>query len=117
MRSFRPYSRVTRRGLAAGSGGNIGHMNGHRYHNYLFVLEVLESNVFTDVEREILADAAEGLLLARLPNGDDVDEIGIQVSAVLDELVSTDRLRYATAVELRARIAECGPAGAPLQPA
>ncbi|HZO58832.1 MAG TPA: hypothetical protein VFB51_03980 [Solirubrobacterales bacterium] len=92
-------------------------MNGHRYHNYLFVLEVLESNVFTDVEREILADAAEGLLLARLPNGDDVDEIGIQVSAVLDELVSTDRLRYATAVELRARIAECGPAGAPLQPA
>ena len=30
---------------------------------------------------------------------------------MLDELVASDRLRYATAVELRARIAECGPAG------
>ena len=38
-----------------------------------------------------------------------MDEIGSQVSAVLDELVASDRLRYATAVELRARIAECGP--------
>jgi hypothetical protein len=92
-------------------------MNGHRYRNYLFVIEVLESNVFTDVEREILADAAEGLLLARLPSGGEVDEISVQVSAVLDELVASDRLRYATAVELRARIAECGPAGAALLPA
>ena len=91
-------------------------MNGHRYRNYLFVLEVLESNVFTDAEREILADAAEGLLLTRTATGEEVDEIGIKVSAVLDELVVTDRLRYATAVELRARITECGPMGAPLLP-
>ena len=42
-------------------------MNGHRYRNYLFVLEVLESDIFTSVERELLADAAEGLLLTRLP--------------------------------------------------
>jgi hypothetical protein len=89
-------------------------MNGHRYRNYLLVLEVLESNVFSDVERELLADAAEGLLLTRLPSGEEIDEIGIQVSAVLDELVASDRLRYATAVELRARIADCGPAGAAL---
>ena len=92
-------------------------MNGHRYRNYLFVLEVIESDVFTDAERAILSDAAEGLLLTRLPSGDEVDEIGIHVSAVLDELVASDRLRYATAVELRARIAECGPAGAALSPA
>ena len=92
-------------------------MNGHRYRNYLFVLEVLESDVFSDPERAILADAAEGLLLSRLPSGDEVEEIGIQVTTVLDELVATDRLRYATAVELRARIAECGPAGAALLPA
>ena len=92
-------------------------MNGHRYRNYLFVLEVLESDVFSDDERHVLADAAEGLLLTRLPSGEEVDEIGNQVSAVLDDLVATDRLRYATAVELRARIAECGPAGAALLPA
>ena len=92
-------------------------MNGHRYRNYLFVLEVLESDVFSNVERDILADAAEGLLLTRLPSTEEVDEIGMQVAAVLDELVATDRLRYATAVELRARIAECGPAGAALLPA
>jgi hypothetical protein len=86
-------------------------MNGHRYRNYLFVLEVLESDIFTSVERDLLADAAEGLLLTRRPGAEEFDEIGIQVSAVLDELVASDRLRYATAVELRARIAECGPAG------
>jgi hypothetical protein len=92
-------------------------VNDHRYRNYLFVLEVLESNIFSDAEREILADAAEGLLLTRLPGSEEMDEIGAQVSAVLDELVVSDRLRYATAVELRARIAECGPAGAALSPA
>ena len=92
-------------------------MNGHRYRNYLFVLEVLESDVFTDVERDLLADAAEGLLLTRLPGSDEIEELGIQVAAVLDELVASDRLRYGTAVELRARIAECGPAGAALHPA
>ena len=92
-------------------------MNGHRYRNYLFVLEILEADVFTHDEREILVDAAEGMLLSRLPSGEEVDEIGIQVTAVLEELVATDRLRYATAVELSARIAECGPAGAALMPA
>ena len=92
-------------------------MNGHRYRNYLFVLEVLESDVFSQPERDVLADAAEGLLLTRLPSTEEVAEIAAQVSAVLDDLVTTDRLRYATAVELRARIAECGPAGAALLPA
>ena len=92
-------------------------MNGHRYRNYRFVLDVLESDVFTSVEREILADAAEGLLLTKTPRSGEVDEIGMKVSAVLDELVASDRLRYGTAVELRARIADCGPLGAPLIPA
>ena len=83
-------------------------MNEHRYRNYLFVSDVVRSDVFTEVERELLRDAAEGLLLARArPDG--MDEIAMQVSAVLDELVASDRLRYATAVELRARIEECGP--------
>ena len=83
-------------------------MNEHRYRNYLFVADVVRSEVFTPVERELLRDAAEGLLLARTP-GDETEEIAMQVSAVLDELVSTERLRYATAVELRARIEDCGP--------
>ena len=98
--------------------GNIGPgMNSHRYRNYLFVLEVLESDIFTSVERDLLADAAEGLLLTRLPGTDQMEEMGTQVSAVLDELVASDRLRYATAVELRARIAECGPPTEALTPA
>ena len=83
-------------------------MNEHRYRNYLFVADVVRSDVFSEAEREILRDAAEGLLLARSPD-DGAEEIAMQVSAVLDELVATDRLRYATAVELRARIEECGP--------
>ena len=89
-------------------------MNQHRYRNFLFVADVLASDVFTSVEREILHDAAEGLLLAR-EAGDGTDEIQMQVSAVLEELVSTDRLRYATAVELRARIEDCGPRAGLLQ--
>ena len=92
-------------------------MDSHRYHNYRFVLDVLKSDIFSEADRAILADCAEGLLLTRTPGGDEVDEISSQVSAVLDELVTTDRLRYTTAVELRARIAQCGPAGAALLPA
>ncbi|MGZ8693592.1 MAG: hypothetical protein ACXWZT_12810 [Gaiellaceae bacterium] len=92
-------------------------MNAFRYRNYRFVLDVIESDIFSEAERAILADGAEGLLLTKVPRGDEVDEISSQVSAVLDELVTTDRLRYTTAVELRARIAQCGPAGAALLPA
>ena len=92
-------------------------MNGHRYRNYLFVLEVLESNVFTDVGARAPRGRGRGPAPDAPLRGDEIDEIGIQVSAVLDELVASDRLRYATAVELRARIEECGPAGAALAPA
>jgi len=89
-------------------------MTGSRYRNYRFVLEVLDSNVFGPAEREILADAAEGLLLARSVHGHEVDDLRSQVSVVLDELVASDRMRYGTAVELRTRIEECGPDGAAL---
>ena len=89
-------------------------MNGDRYQNYRFVLEVLESNVFTPAEREILADVAEGLLLTRSVYSDEVDDLRLKVSAVLDELVAGERMRYATAVELRTRIDECGPVGVAL---
>jgi hypothetical protein len=88
-------------------------MNQQRYRNYLFVVDVVSSDVFTDIEREILKDAAEALLLAREP-GAQVEEVEMQISAVLDELVAGERLRYATAVELRARIEDCGPLGAAL---
>ena len=91
-------------------------MDGHRYRNYRFVLDVVESDIFSEEERAILTDGAEGLLLTRFPSGDEVDEISSQVSAVLDELVTTDRLRYGAAVELRAKIAQCGPTGAELLP-
>lgn len=92
-------------------------MTGNRYRNYRFVLEVLDSNLFTPAEREILADAAEGLLLMRSTYAEALEDLRIQVTAVLDELVSSDRLRYATAVELRTRIEDCGPEGAALVPA
>ena len=89
-------------------------MTGTRYQNYRFVLEILDSNVFTPAEREILADAAEGLLLARSVYGHEVDDLRSQVSVVLDELVASDRVHYATAVDLRSRIEDCGPDDAAL---
>ena len=92
-------------------------MTGNRYRNYRFVLEVLDSNVFTQAEREILADAAEGLLLMRSAYAEGLEDLRTQVTAVLDALVASDRLRYATAVELRTRIEDCGPEGAALVPA
>ena len=88
-------------------------MNSQRYRNYLFILDVVSSDVFTDIEREILRDAAEGMLLARDPC-DEVEEMAIEVTAVLDEMVARERLRRATAAELRARIEDCGPVGAAL---
>jgi hypothetical protein len=88
-------------------------VNSARYRNYLFILDVVSSDVFTDIEREILRDAAEGMLLAHDPC-DEVEEMAIEVTAVLDEMVARERLRRATAAELRARIGDCGPAGAAL---
>ena len=90
------------------------YMTADRYQNYRFVLAVLESDAFTPAERRTLADVAEGLLLTRSIYSDEVDDLRMRVSTVLDDLVAGDRMRYGTAVELRARIDECGPDGVAL---
>ena len=53
-------------GPASGKGGPPAAatgMNGQRYRSYLFISRVLRSDLFTALEREVLTDAAEGLLL------------------------------------------------------
>ena len=84
-------------------------MNSHRYRNYRYVSQLLASDLFNAFERDILGDAAEGLLLMRSPDSFDLGELEATVDAVLGGLVAGKRVEAGTAAALRERIRECGP--------
>jgi hypothetical protein len=84
-------------------------MDHRRYRSYVFVARVFASDVFTALERDVLLDAAEGLLLARSLDTPEVEELAENVEAALEGLVAGRRIQSRTAVELRERIADCGP--------
>ena len=70
---------------------------------------MLRSDLFNAFEREVLLDAAEGLLLTRSPDSAEIGELEANVDATLDGLVGGRRIHGTTAAELRERITECGP--------
>ena len=84
-------------------------MNVDRYRSYLFISQVFRSDLFNSLERDVLADAAEGLLLAQDPTSPEIEELELNVEAALDGMTVGGRIRAATATELRERIHECGP--------
>jgi hypothetical protein len=89
-------------------------MNGRRYKSYVHVSRVLRSDLFNAFEREVLLDAAEGLLLMRSPEPVEIGELEANVDATLDGLIAARRIHATTAAELRERICECGPESATL---
>ena len=89
-------------------------MNDRRYKSYVYVSQVLRSDFFDAREREVLLDAAEGLLLMRAPEPVDIGELEANIDLTLDDLIADRRIQAGTAAELRERIYECGPAGATL---
>jgi len=84
-------------------------MTDRRYKSYVYVSRVLCSDFFSAREREVLLDAAEGLLLMRAPEPVEISELESNIDLTLGDLVADRRIQERTAAELRERMHECGP--------
>jgi hypothetical protein len=87
-----------------------------RYESYrrvITVLDELEAPELEQDEREVLRDAAEGLLLTRYGEEHERDKILLDAWLVLSSLVRTGRWRYRAAEQMRRMLEACGPDRAP----
>jgi hypothetical protein len=87
-------------------------MTSLRYESYrrvLAVLDELEAPELEGDEREVLRDAAEGLLLTRHGEEHERDKILLDAWLVLSSLVRTGRWRYRAAEQMRRMLEACGP--------
>ena len=81
-------------------------------------LELASSETLTADEGELLRDVAEGLLLARDNDGDEIDELRTKAGVALSLLVGLGRWSDAAADVVRERLVACGPLdGSPSRPA
>ena len=84
-------------------------MNRQRYEHFRSVSQILSTDLFNELEREILTDAAEGLLLTDSADSFEIGELQANVEAALGGLMAAHRIDARTAVDLRKRIGRCGP--------
>lgn len=87
-------------------------MTSNRYEAYCrvqVVLDELQEPELEDHEREMLRDAAEGLLLIREGEEHERDKLLLDAWLVLSSLVRTGRWRYRAAEQMRRMLEECGP--------
>jgi len=85
-------------------------MTSGRYDRYRDVRSP-ERNRLTTAERGLLRDAVEGFLLARSPEAEELAELGLGVSIVLDRAVDAHRVTPQAAARLHERIDACGRGG------
>jgi hypothetical protein len=85
-------------------------MNRSRYMAYQRVVMLLEAPRWSDEERVILKDAAEGMLLSRSPESEELHLLSASASLALDESVAEQRIGVARAAEIRGWLDRCGPA-------
>jgi hypothetical protein len=87
-------------------------MTNSRYEAYTRVTSVLDElgqPELEDDERELLRDAAEGLLLTRDGEEHERDKLLLDAWLVLSSLVRTGRWRYRAAEQMRRMLEACGP--------
>ena len=87
-------------------------MTSPRYESYcrvVAVLDELDAPELEGDEREVLRDAAEGLLLTRDGEEPERDKILLDAWLVLSSLVRTGRWRYRAAEQMRRMLESCGP--------
>ena len=73
------------------------------------MLDELDTSELDFEEREVLRDAAEGLLLTRDGEHHERDKILLDAWLVLSSLVRTGRWRYRAAEQMRRMLEACGP--------
>jgi hypothetical protein len=91
-------------------------MTNTRYESYqrvLTVLDELEAPELEYDERDVLRDAAEGLLLTREGEEHERDKLLLDAWLILSSLVRTGRWRYRAAEQMRRMLESCGPDRAP----
>jgi hypothetical protein len=88
-----------------------------RYNAYRYLLTSLELADFTDSERALLRDAAEGFLLAGSHDSEELAELAVTVVAALDGVVNSGRMSRWAAGQAKTWIDACGPMPDPLVPA
>ena len=84
-------------------------MNRQRYEHFRSISQILSCDLFNALEREILTDAAEGLLLTDSADSFEIGELRANVEAALGGLMAAQRIDARTAADLRRRIDRCGP--------
>jgi hypothetical protein len=84
-------------------------MNSFRYDAYRKVRYRIGTWGFSQLEAELLQDAAEALLLARSLDDEELDEVTQTASVVIDQALAASRLGRVQANDLCARLGACGP--------
>ncbi len=83
-------------------------MNAARYRSYRSARATIAVLPLDPVARALLYDSAEGMLLARSAEDDDVDESCVCMSSVLQRAVAADQLDVDEAEDLMHQIERCG---------
>ena len=86
-------------------------MNAARYEVYRRAVAATAAVDLSRAEREILRNAAEGMLLSRSAASEELRELDMAVSVVLADVVAGRRLDADDAERLKDLIDACGPAG------
>ena len=92
-------------------------MTRSRYKAYRYLLSSLELANFTEAEREILRDAAEGFLLAPSLDSEELAELALTVIVTLGTVVESGRMSRWAADQAKLWVDACGPMAEPLVPA
>jgi hypothetical protein len=92
-------------------------MTHSRYNAYRHLVSSLELANFTDAERELLTDAAEGFLLAHSLETEELVDLAVTVVVTLEAAVECGRMSRWTAEQAKTWIDACGPASEQLVPA
>jgi hypothetical protein len=87
-----------------------------RYNAYRYLLSSLPLAGFTESERELLRDAAEGFLLADSLDCEELAELALTVVVTLGGVVESGRISRWAAEQTKIWIDACGPTPEPLVP-
>jgi hypothetical protein len=88
-----------------------------RYNAYRYLHSSLEFANFTESERALLTDAAEGFLLADSLDSEELAELALTVVVTLEGAIDAGRMSRWAAEHARAWIDACGPMPDPRVPA
>jgi hypothetical protein len=88
-----------------------------RYNAYRYLHSSLEFANFTESERALLTDAAEGFLLADSLDSEELAELALTVVVTLEGVIESGRMSRWAAEHAKTWIDACGPMPEPRMPA